>query len=176
MECLEPLPARSEGRIVTKLGHPNMMELLRVCCTPQADEVEQYIALTGEDWIVDDVAAALYAKDGIKLVIMTDNDESEPIAVGGFDLIAPGVWQSWMICVEGAWDKYAVEITNHCNAIIENMFEQADTRRIQTLALTSREQACKWYVKGLRMTQESVAKQFGTAGEDVACFVRFREK
>lgn len=156
------------------LGTPNMMDLLRVCCTPQEDEREQYIAMTGEDWIVDDVASELFLKAGPKFVLLTEDDE-RAVAVGGFDLLLPNVWNTWMIAVDGVWQDYGSEITYHCRETLKLMFTQGEARRIQTLALTSREKACNWYEKGLRMRRESVARNYGTGGEDIACYVRFRE-
>lgn len=156
------------------IGTPNMMDLLRVCCRPQEDEVEQYIAMTGEDWIVDDVATDLYMKTGPKFVGLLEEDDT-PIAIGGFDLLLPGVWNTWMICSEGVWEDYGRDITYHCNETMKLMFAQGKARRIQTLCLASREKACKWYEKGLRMERESIARNYGAQGEDIACYVRFRE-
>lgn len=172
MECAEPSSDRPEGRIVTTLAKPNMMDFLKVCCRPQKDEVEQYKAMTGREWDVDAAAVELYDRGGEKFVLLDDDDE--PIAVGGFENTVGGVWETWMLCVDGVWEQYGAELTQACNDTIQAMLDDG-ARRIQTTALLSRERACKWYVKGLRMKLESVADKFGVNGEDVACFVRFRE-
>lgn len=172
MERNESLFTGHEGHILSiSIGRPNLMDTLRVTCSAEEDEREQYIAMTGEDWDVDEIVTTIHRKTGPKFVFLFDDEE--PVAIGGFDLLAPGVWQTWFIAKEGAW-KHGKGITEHCRELIDVMFNEG-ARRIQILALTSRQQACKWYEKGLRMKQESVARNYGTSSEDVACYVRFRE-
>lgn len=158
---------------MTKLTTPNLLDILRVCANPQKDEIEQHEALTGVGWDVDAVAMTLFNRSGLKFVLR--DDDGNPIAIGGFDELISGVWDTWMICADGVWKKHWRVMTKTCNQLIQSLFDEANARRIQTTALLSREKACKWYVKGLRMDLESVARNFGLKGEDVACFVRFRE-
>jgi len=159
---------------MTTLGAPNMMDYLKVCSQPLPDEVEQYREMTGNEWYVDDVANDLFSRDGLKWVIL-DND-NEPLAVFGGDLLLPGVWQTWMISTATAWDQHGRAVTRHSRKVLDLMFDEGNARRIQTIAMVSRTQACKWYENGLRMTQESVAKGFGVTGQDFACYVRFKEQ
>ena len=159
---------------MTTLSAPNMMDLLKVCSRPRQDEVEQYQELTGKDWEVDAVANELYMRQGVKWVIL--DDDQQPLVVFGADLILPGVWQTWMVGSQKAWDENWKAITRHTRKAMDFMFDQAGARRIQTMALASRSEACKWYEKGLRMTQESIAKGFGVTGQDFACFVKLKEQ
>ena len=172
MERDESVPSGYEGNIVTTLSAPNLMDLLKLCCNPQPDEIEQYISMTGEDWVVDKVAADLYQKEGIKFVLLEDD---EPLVAGGFDYISPGVWQTWMLAKDDVWNVYGKEITRHCRKIMDELLN-SHARRIQCWALASRTQACEWYEKGLKMERESTLRQYGVNGEDVAVYVKLREQ
>lgn len=163
---------------MTTLANPSMVDLLKLCCNPIEEEVEQYIEMTGQDWVVDEVACDLYTKDGMKFVLL--DDDNEPIAAGGFDPVIPGVWQSWMLTTPAAWTTHGLAVTKQTRKVMDRLFEPSElgyrVRRVQTMALASREKACKWYEKGLRMTLESISKQFGTSGKDFACYTRLREQ
>jgi hypothetical protein len=110
----------------------------------------------------------------MKFVLL--DDDNEPIVAFGLDEIVPGVWQTWMVGSSEAWKEHWIGITRNCRKIMNTLMKEDGIRRIQTMALASRVETCKWYEKGLRMTQESVAKGFGVTGQDVACYVRLREQ
>jgi hypothetical protein len=150
-----------------------MLDFLKLCSVAREDEREQYMEMTGVPWNVDDVANDLFGRDGVKFCVL--DDALEPVIVFGADLTIPGVWQTWMLTSDNAWKNHWKAITRHSRKVMKFMFDEVGARRIQTLALVSRTEACKWYVKGLRMTQESIAKGYGVTGQDFACFVRLRE-
>lgn len=158
---------------MTMLVAPSMLDMLRICSRPREDEVEQYQEMTGNEWKTDDVANDLYSRRGVKWCIK--DEELAPVAVFGAELVIPGVWQTWMISSTESWEKHWRAITRHSRRVMGAMFSDASARRIQTMALASRVEACNWYEKGLRMTLESIAKGFGVTGQDFACYVRFRE-
>ena len=174
VERTESVPSRYAGDIVISVLEPNMMDLLKLCSRPRKDDVDQYIELSGKQWDVDEVANDLYSRIGLKFVLL--DDDNEPLVAFGLDEILPGVWQTWMIGSQGAWDKHWRAITRNCRKIMNGLMENERVRRIQTIALVSRVETCKWYERGLKMSQESIAKGFGVTGQDIVCYVRLREQ
>lgn len=156
-----------------RLVQPTMMDLLRLAVAARPDEIAQYEALVGEKWNVDEVANGHYNRSGVKFVLVDDGDN--PIVAGGYDLVGPQVWQSWMIGTSASWDKHWISITKATRFLMDSLLEK-DARRLQTSALADRELACKWYVKGLKMTPEGIMRGYGVNGEDVATFARLREQ
>lgn len=154
------------------LSAPNLMDLLKLACVPQEDEREQYLSMTGEDWIVDRVACDLYNRNGVQYVLLEDD---QPICAGGFDPVSPGVWQTWMLAKEGAWKDHGAAITKHSREMIDELLK-GPARRIECWAVASRTKACEWYEKGLKMEREATLRQYGVNGEDVAVYVKLREQ
>lgn len=173
MERNEPVSTGHASDLMTTVIQPNLMDLMILCNKPRRDDVEQYIELTGEEWDVDKVATDLYTRTGFKFVLLDNN--AAPIVGMGMDPVIPGVWQTWMVGSYEAWAKHWKAITKDCRKIINTLIQEEGVRRIQTMALASRVDTCKWYEKALRMELESVAKGFGITGQDVACYVRLRE-
>jgi hypothetical protein len=97
-----------------------------------------------------------------------------PVVCGGWESVAEGVMQSWMICREDAFERHWRSITKASRWLMDELLARG-VRRLQTNALASRTAACQWYVDGLKMRQEGVWRKFGRGGEDVACFARVAE-
>ena len=58
--------------------------------------------------------------------------------------------------------------------LADYVFAECGVRRLQVETLASREGACEWYERGLKMRPEGVKPSFGRNGESVACFSRLR--
>lgn len=139
----------------------------------RADEIEQYIALTGAETYRKDVVVS-----GMLNMMLTGpaftvvGADGLPVSAGGYTEVIPGVYNSWMVGTQAGWDKYWRRITIGTRWVMDFMFEEMGARRLQTSALVSRDAACWWYQKSLKMVPEGVWVRFGRDGEDVACFAR----
>ena len=150
---------------------PNMLDMLKVVRCALSEDKEQYQAMTGKEWVFDEVANECFSKPGVKFVLL---DDDKPFCVGGWKPVIDGVWQSWMIGDMTYWQTHWRSITKLCRKTMEIMFE-GGARRLQTSATASRIKACEWYVRGLRMKQEGIFRSFGVNGEDIAMFSRIKE-
>jgi len=150
---------------------PNMVELLLVASRARADEKEQYKVLFGREWDKDQVANECFNRTGIKFVFL---DDKKPFCVGGWEPVIDGVWQSWMIGDMKYWETHWRTITKMCLKTMDIMFE-GGARRLQTMASVKRTKTCEWYIKGLKMSQEGIFRNFGMNGEDIAMFSKIKE-
>ena len=156
-----------------RLVEPTLMDLLALCYDARQDEIDQYESLIGE-WDYESAALAFFQRPGVKFGLM--NDEGIVVCAGGWEELIRGVWQSWMVGTDDFWKKYWRSITKQSRFVMDQLLANKDVRRLQTGALKTRESACEWYVRGLKMKYESTCKNFGFNGEDMVIYVRFPEK
>lgn len=147
----------------------------------RADEIEQYLALTGAPEYDFQVAARGFINmPGPKVSLMTTVDaglqaiiasDSPPIVycIGGYSEVIPGVWQSWMAGTDWGWRNRWRSITKASLWLREELFK-GGARRVQTTALASRVGAIEWYEKALHLKHEGTWAEYGVNGEDVACY------
>lgn len=148
--------------------NPQLVDFLQVMSALRADELAQYEAFSGEEFNAQRVAAFMALQTGPRWVVVRGDT---PVAVAGFDLIRPGVWQDWMFSTDGAWEPGAWRsVTKHVRKGMTAML-QSGAHRLQCVSLASRVQAHAWYrVLGLR--QEGVLRRYGVNGEDAIMFAR----
>lgn len=156
-----------------KLANPTLLDILRLAADARPDEVEQWEAITGTRWDASAFAAEHYAKPGVKFALI---DESTNLAIvaGGYELIGPGVWTSWMVGTMAHWDRHWRSITKATRRVMDDLLTQGGAKRLQTPALASRTHAGHWYMKGLGMQHEGVMRNYGANGEDVAMYARIK--
>ena len=143
-----------------------------LCERARDDERIQYAALSGHEFY--DPERAWYEFVGLTQQgphFTALDAENMPAAAGGYHMVFPGVWQSWMVGTQEGWDNHWRSITKGCRWLAEQLFDQG-ARRLQTSALASRTDAIRWYVKSLKMEPCGVWEAFGIHGEDVAMFQR----
>jgi hypothetical protein len=143
----------------------------------RADEIEQYMALSGadeyrQDVVISTMLGLMLAGPAFTVLAPDEQGRVLPISAGGYTQVIPGVWNSWMVGTQTGWEKFWRRITIGTRWVMDFMFEQMGARRLQTNALVSRDAACWWYQKSLKMAPEGVWVAFGKNGEDVACFAR----
>ncbi|MBB3802056.1 hypothetical protein FHR47_002304 [Xanthomonas arboricola] len=100
-------------------------------------------------------------------------DDNTPAAAGGFEPVAPGVWQSWMVGSEEGWAQQWRSLTKAACWTADRIFD-AGAHRVQTTALVDRKEAIVWFQRSLRMRPEGIWRAFGANGEDFASFSRLR--
>lgn len=153
------------------LCQPTIMDLLILCRNARPDEIQQYEALVGMEWDPETVAVDHFNRPGVKYVLL---DDDTAICAGGFDQIIPGVWHAWMVGTMDNWGTHWRSITKWTRRVMEAMLEQ-DARRIQLCVLNSRQKACEWYVRGLKMRLEGHMQEYGSNGETMDMYARVKE-
>lgn len=144
----------------------NLKVIHYLCERARPDEVDQYEKLIGEPYDPD-VAAAMFLDAGPwRTAVLGKN--GYPACAGGYRMVVPGVYQSWMVGTEIGWEEDWKEIHRATRWLMTALLDSG-ARRLQTNALASRTEACAWYEK-LGMKLEGIATGFGTGGEDVAMY------
>lgn len=136
------------------------------------DEIVQYLALTDATEYDFQVAARGFINmPGVKFSLVAV-EEGGPFVycIGGFSEVKKGVWQSWMAGTDWGWQHRWRTITKASLWLREKLFEEGLARRVQTTALASRTQALEWYEKSLHLKPEGIWAEYGSNGEDVACY------
>lgn len=154
------------------LAKPTMHDLLYLCAQARPDEIEQYEALFGKPWVVDQVANEHFNKGGVKLVLV--GDDNLPVAAAGWEQINPTTWNGWMVGTMDNWREHWLPITRRCRRVMDEMLSDV-ANRLEITALASREKTCDWYARGLKMKMEGIRRGFGVNGEDAVLYARVKE-
>lgn len=137
----------------------------------RADEIDQYLALTGAERYDPDVAVRGFINIPGPAKFTVVDRSGAPVVAGGFEEVIPGVWQSWMVGTDEGWAENWRSITKATRWLMDELLA-GGARRLQTTALANREAAIHWYTNGLGMHQEGRWKNYGRNGEDVVQFAR----
>jgi RimJ/RimL family protein N-acetyltransferase len=149
------------------LHHPTLLDCVRVChCLPE-DEVRQAEAFSGLPFDPEYVAAQAYAQPEPFKFCAVD-DEGHAIAVGGYVEQRPGVYRSYMLVADGAWERDGRALTLGVKRVMRDMFK-AGAHRLETFALANRHQAHRWY-EVLGMRREGRLHCYGAGGEDAVIY------
>lgn len=145
-------------------------DVFYLCERMRPDEREQLDAFF--DLSDEDIPRFFLGKTGPAYTLVDAN--GLPLVCGGWESVADGVMQSWMIGSMDAWATNWRGITKASRWIMDELLSRG-VRRLQTNALASRVEACEWYVRGLLMQPEGIWRQYGRQGQDVAAFSRVVE-
>lgn len=122
---------------------------------PRPDEIEQMCALRGwETYDPESAARAIIGSMPADCWTLTGAD-GMPFAVGGLDVVRPGVAEVWGIGTMEGWARYWVQITKQSRKVVDNALASG-FHRVETVALASRTAAHDWYRRGLRLNDEGV--------------------
>lgn len=133
------------------------------------DEQDQMVALHGwADFDADAAARSIIATMGANCWALVGADNM-PVAVGGFDVVRPGVLECWAIGTPLGWERHWRSITKHCKRAIRAALASG-SHRVQTVALASRVAAHAWYRDGLGLQEEGRHPGFFATGEDGISF------
>lgn len=159
-------------RAPSNLVETTLEHLVYLCRRMRPDEWDQIRAFYDID-DPDQVAAMIYAKASAKFTVL--HEDGTPAVAGGWDCIAPGVWQAWMVGTLVGWERQWRSITKASRWMMATMFERGIARRMEMQSIASRVCAHQWYIDGLKMRFEGVKYGFGRNGEDVHFFGVLRE-
>jgi len=137
----------------------------------RADEVEQYLAFTGDDVFDPGRCALTFANYGPIRYVLYDS-HGFPAVVAGWYHVYPGVMQCWMAATDEAWDNHWRSITKGCRWLMDELCKLPTVRRLQLNALASRTQALNWYQESLQMQHTGTVEKYAAKGEAAAFFAR----
>ena len=150
---------------------PTLYDLLYLCAHARQDDRAQYEAIMGIPWNVDMVAADHFNRQGVKFALL--DVDGTPLAAAGWDLTcSPGVWNSWMVGTDKGWDEHWRSITKACRSVMECMFSDGSAHRLETQSIQSRNKACLWYMRGLKMQYEGTRNGVCKNGESILMYAR----
>ena len=148
---------------------PKLEALLYLCQRARPDEVEQYEALTFGEYDPEAAATAFWRAG--KWALAVAHPDGRPAAAGGYEEVAPGVWQSWMVGTPDGWREMWVDIHRATRYLTEALVDSGLARRLQTNVLAKRSEARAWYER-LGLIYEGTMVGFAAGGEDVAFYGR----
>jgi len=141
-----------------------------VCHHMRLEEQVQHLAFMADteterpDYNPRAAAASFLAADGLGAFYC--NDQGKPVLCGGWQPTLPGVWSSWMVGTDEAWESYWRDVTKGTRWTMDKLM-QGGARRLETCVLASRTAAWEWFERHLGMQREGVRREYTPAGEDV---------
>lgn len=147
-----------------------LLDLVHVCRNMRPDEIEQTLAFGYADaYDPDSVASRLFNSPGPKVTL--EGGDGLPAVCGGVMEVGPGVVSGWMVGTQEGWCQNWRAITKGTRRFHDALLASG-VRRIELVALQSRQEACRWYEKGLKMQAEGVRRMYGKNGEDAVAYAR----
>lgn len=154
-----------------KLAKPMLMDYIAICHQLPDDQRHQWAALNGEPYDPETVALEVASRAGPRWVLV--DQCGVPVMLGGFQMLAPGVWQDWLLSTELAWTRYPKAATRVCRQQINLMLE-TEAHRVQATCLASRQRVRDWY-RLVGYQYEGRLRRAAANGEDVVIYARVRE-
>ena len=132
-----------------------------------ADEAE--VRATIYQGSAEKTAKLIASIPGPKWEARTEHD-AEPVAVGGFVPIWPGMGSGWMWGT-GRWDEVIIEVTRAMKQHILPTLDARGVHRIECRAMASNTASIRW-LEMLGFKREAVTAQFGQGREDFVLCAR----
>ena len=156
-----------------RVGVPIVQDYAYLAARLRPDEREQFAAFTGMDRYDEHVASRAWVMAGGLAYTLIGRD-GLPFALGWFEEIRPGVWETSGIGTPEGWAQHWRAITKESRRRMDALFA-AGARRIQITALASRMSALEWYERGLKMQREGVLRGYCANGADAVLYSRIKE-
>lgn len=155
-----------------RLVDATLSDLDLVIPNMRSDEIEQYLAVTGDKAFDPVDAAFLFARiPGPRWTIA--DSRGMPVVTGGIEALHPGVGRAWMAGSRESWEKWGWQITRICRRLFDNAIGGGHYDRIEILALPTRVEACDWYKRGLGFEYEGTRKRYSN-GHDFVAYAKTR--
>ncbi|MGH8032030.1 MAG: hypothetical protein ACREO8_06600 [Luteimonas sp.] len=155
-----------------RVAVPLVQDYARIAASLRPDEALQFAAFTGMSRYEPNILArALIATPGPAYALIDRNGEA--VAIGGFERLREGVWDTWGIGTLEGWSKHWYAITRESRRQMEHVFNSG-AHRIQIIAHASRTDAHAWYARGLRMQYEGVLRGYCANGDDAVVYAQVR--
>lgn len=128
------------------------------------DEIAGVTAISGVDYDGVRYARQLCLIPRFRFTLL--DESGRPVAIGGFRELGPGIFQLWGGCTQDGWSRYWRSITKSLRWLANELL-QTEARRIEVLAIASREPFVRWCLRSLGMEHEGVFRCRAANGEDV---------
>lgn len=151
---------------------PRVEDYAYIAARLRPDEQEQFAAFVGAERYNPDTAARAWLLTGGLAYCLIDA-EGRPFALGWFEQLRPGVWETSGIGTMDGWARHWYAITRESRRRMAALFADG-AHRIQIVALASRTEACAWYEKGLGMQREGVLRGHCANGADAVVYSRIK--
>lgn len=156
------------------LTRTTLADLFTLCAGMRADELEQWAALVDpEPFDVEAAVCRLYQLPGVKNSLFAGD---RLLVAGGYFEVQPGVWRSWMVGTQSAWNDHWRSITEATRFTMGCLLDEPHIRRLETYALASRALTGRWYERGLGMQKEGILREYAFNGADVAVYSLTRSR
>lgn len=155
------------------LVKPMLADFLYVCHQLPDAQRRQFEILNGVDaYDPERSALDLASRIGPKWAVV--KQDGQPVAVGGLNMVIPGVWQDFLISTEECWQQYAKSVTRFVDDIAAQLLVSGEARRIQAVTLATNTQIRGWY-ELIGMNYEGTLRAYGAHGEDAVMYARTGE-
>ncbi len=164
----EPL-RQGATRVITR--ECNLGDIMYASCDLREDDWDQIVKL-GSPRDIDMLVSRCYGLPGPKWAMTAESAPNEALVVCGFVPLRDGVYSTWFMATSKAWSEYAEAVTTLAAERLRWALDSG-AHRLETLCLSSRERAHRWYTKiGLR--HESTLKGYCVDGSDAVMYVRLK--
>jgi RimJ/RimL family protein N-acetyltransferase len=130
-------------------------------------------ALSGVEYDAEQLAVQYFTQPGIHFSGFSE--DGELLAVAGFTRIRDGVFRTWFLATERAWDPHGRGLTKLVKQTIARMLGENLARRIETVTLASENKARRWYEQ-IGLSYESTLRGYANDGADAVMYVALQEK
>lgn len=153
---------------------PTLLDFAIVANDMPADERAQVEAFTGQTYDAQRIAADNFLIPGPKWVMKAGD---QPLCVGGYHGMRPGVWRDYMLTTAAAWSpEHFFSVTRFARKIMDSMFKAGVAHRLECVALAARyarPELAKWY-KILGLHYEGTHHGYCANGADAITLARVK--
>lgn len=162
--------SQPHGDAVIVADHMTLADLLVLAHELPADERHVIETLNMVPYVPDRIAIAALNSIGWVFRRQGPCADGAPVAAGGFMQQSGGVYRTWFLAPEWAWQTHGAELTEECKRLISDLLARKLAHRIETVTLATQTRARTWYEK-LGLTFESTLRGYGPQGEDAVMYV-----
>ena len=156
-----------------RIAVPMLEDFGHIARNMRQDEIEEFLAMTGQPSYVSDVAARVFSNTPGETIALVGRD-GLPFAVAGFVPVRPGVMHAWAAGTMDGWAKHWRTMTRETIRRMDRLFATG-THRVEIVALSTRVRAHHWYTNGLGMDREALHIAYCSNGQDAITFARTKE-
>ena len=153
-------------------SNPFLLDFIKVCAQLPQDEIEQLEAISGQPYTIDGAVLGNFSIPGPKWVA---KDGGEPIAIGGFTPLRPGVWQDFMLNTPKGFAEHWFTLTRNSRRVMNAMFASGQAHRLECIVpasrLVARPELVRWY-EVLGYNLEATLYGYCANGADAIIFSR----
>lgn len=152
---------------------PTLLDFIKVVARADEDQIAHFTEMTGQEWDIDRVAIGNWSVP-LKWCISRGRD---PLCVGGFVPMRPGVYRDFFIFAPEAFTKENwFHVTRICRRIMDSML-LSGVHRLECVApaarIAARPDLEKWY-KILGYNKEGLRHGYCATGADAISYARVK--